>query len=285
MSAHVSPQPDLGPEGRSTAQQVGLARRMGRAAGLAGEELVFEVFGGPGDDAVTWSGGGEPATGLGLRFSTVFRAGGSFTVAAHRGNARVEFPVAVCPVDAWLAAAHSFYGVSLDLSRVSVKTSRMVLGPAGTAWTCNNVIRFKRPETAEELPRESTLIHELAHVWQHQVGQAQLVGGLVDQVGRRLLGRDPYDFGGPAGVRAAERLSDFRKEGQAQIVTEYWRWRKGFPADVRGVAFSVTGYADGLRRLVEQAGIGSRQPGRPGIVGRIDGVLAQLVNAVADRFG
>jgi hypothetical protein len=179
------------------------------------------------DEQVTWSGGGEPATGSGPRFSTVFRAGGSFRVIARSGNGRVEFPVVVCPVDAWLAAARSFYGVSLDLSRVTVKTSRTVLGPPGTAWTCNNVIRFKRPNTADELPRESTLIHELAHVWQHQTGQAQLVGGLFDQLGRRL-GRDPYDFGGPAGVRAAERLTDFRKEAQAQIVTEYWRSRKSF---------------------------------------------------------
>jgi hypothetical protein len=257
---------------------------MGRAAGLAGEELVFEVSQALANGEVTWSGGGEPATGSGPRFSTAFRTGGSFTVTAHCGNARVEFPVVVCPVNAWLAEVRSFYGVSLDLSRVIVKTARMVLGPPGTAWTCNDVIRFKRPETAEGLPRKSTLIHELAHVWQHQTGQAQLVGGLVDQLGR-LLGRDPYDFGGPAGVRAAQQLSDFRKESQAQIITEYWRSRKGFPADQRGVAFSVVGYAEDLRRLVEGAGIGTQRPGSRGIVGRIDGALARLVNAVADRLG
>jgi hypothetical protein len=285
MSAHLRPQRDLGPEGKSTTQRVELEKRTGQAAGLAGEELVFEAFGGPENDQVTWLGGGKPATGSGPRFSTVFRTGGSFTVTAHCGNAQVEFPVAICPVDGWLAAAGSFYGVSLDLSRVRVKTSRLVLGPPRTAWTCNNVIRFKRPNTAEELPRESTLIHELAHVWQHQTGQAQLVGGLVDQLGRRLLGRDPYDFGGPAGVRAAERLTDFRKEGQAQIITEYWRWRKGFSADQRGVTFSVAGYPEDLRRLVEEAGIRTQQRGRPRILGRIDGALARLVNAVADRLG
>lgn len=285
MSARLCPQGDFSPEDKSSTQQTGLERRTGRVAGLTGEQLVFEVSRGPDSDQVTWSEGGEPATGSGPRFSTVFRAGGNYTVTAHWGNAQLEFPVAICPVDAWLAAAQSFYGVSLDLSRVRVKTSRLVLGPPRTAWTCNNVIRFKRPNAAEELPRESTLIHELAHVWQHQTGQAQLVGGLVDQLGRRLLGRDPYDFGGPAGVRAAERLTDFRKEGQAQIITEYWRSRKGFPADQRGVTFSVAGYPEDLRRLVEEAGIGTKQPGRPRIGGRIDGALARLVNVVADRFG
>ena len=116
----------------------------------------------------------------------------------------------------WLSRARPFYGPSVDFSRVRVGASRLVLGRSGTAWTCNDVIRFKRARRPEELPSESTLIHELGHVWEHQTGQAQLLRGVIEQIGRRF-GRDPYDFGGPEGLREASSLTAFTKEGQAQI--------------------------------------------------------------------
>ena len=51
---------------------------------------------------------------------------------------------------------------------------------------------LQAPRRAEE-PSWATLIHELGHVWEHQTGQAQLLRGVIEQIGRRL-GRDPYDF-------------------------------------------------------------------------------------------
>ena len=89
-------------------------------------------------------------------------------------------------------AAGMFYGPAIDFTRVKVGSSRLVMGPPGTAWTCNDVIRSSAPG-AEELPHEATSIHELGHVWEHQTGQAQLLRGVIEQIGRRL-GRDPYDF-------------------------------------------------------------------------------------------
>jgi len=84
-----------------------------------------------------------------------------------------------------------------------VKGSWAVGGPSGTGWTCNNVVRFKRARRTQDFPDESTLVHELGHVWEHQSGQAQLLKGLVEQMSR-VLGRDPYDFGGgqPRSVRS-----------------------------------------------------------------------------------
>jgi hypothetical protein len=257
-----------------------------REAGLPGERFSFEVSPdvGSSEDEISWTGGGEPAVGTGRRFSTVFPTGGTFRVAARAGTADVDFTVTICPIDDWLARARTFYGPSIDFARVSVGTSRLVLGPPGTAWTCNDVIRFKRPRRSTELPNESTLIHELGHVWEHQSGQAQLLRGALEQLGR-LFGRDPYDFGGPEGVKRASELTSFSKESQAQIVTEYWKSRHGYAADHEGVPFTTSGYVEDLERLVLDAGIGTRPPTRRGLFGRIDAVVAKIVNAVAARMG
>jgi len=257
-----------------------------REAAFPGDTVEFEVTPDPGcsDEDVRWSGGGNPVAGVGRQFVTAFNAGGTFDVTAVCGEATVEFPVTVCGVDAWLSRAASFFGPSVDLSQVRVTTSRVVLGRQTQAWTCNDVIRFKRPVRREDLPNEATLIHELGHVWEHQAGQAQLLRGAVEQIGARL-GRDPYDFGGPDGVRSAASLADFGMEGQAQIVTELWKAEHGYGTDRMRVPLAKPGYVDDLRRLVEGAGIGTRAPGRRTVAGVIDSAFAWLVNLVVDLVG
>jgi hypothetical protein len=172
-----------------------------RTAFFPRERIELEaVSGAPGE--VRWSGGGTPTYGEGPRFRTRFSAGGTHTIIARSDEEIAQIEVSVCPVDEWLRRAEDFFGPSLDLSRVKVTTSPWVIGPPGTGWTCNTVVRFKRPTRAEDLPSEATLIHELAHVWEHRAGQAQVLAGLLEQV-RWRFGRDPYDFGGPAGLRDA----------------------------------------------------------------------------------
>jgi hypothetical protein len=257
----------------------------GRAAAEAafpGEPVRFEatpVPGLPGAE-VEWSGGGTPARGRGARFTTVFDAGGAYTVTARSKEASLTFPVTVCPVDAWLSEARAFFGPSIDLDRVVVKTSRFVLGRVGTAWTCNRVIRFTRVRRTTDLPDQATLVHELGHVWEHQTGQAQLIGGIVEQIGRWVGRRDPYDYGGPAGLRAAPTLAGLSKEGQAQVIAELWKAEHGRPVDRLGVPFATPGYVEDLRRLVGDAGIGHHRVVRAGTVGGIDRALAWIVNAL-----
>src|SRR6266545_4093097 len=154
-----------------------------------------------------------------------------------------------------------------------------VFGSGGTGWTCNTVIRFKRARRAGDLPDEPTLIHELGHVWEHQTGQAQVLKGLVEQTGK-LLGHDPYDFGGAEGVKRAMRLTDFSKESQAQILMEYWMSQHGFDSDSNGVSFSTPGYVEDLRRLVQAAGIGSLSRRRRTFAGVIDSGVGRVVNAL-----
>lgn len=255
-----------------------------RDAGFPGDRFVFEARPEPASTTeVEWSGGGEPATGAGEKFTTTFAQAGTHLVTATSASDSHVFEVQIAPLDQWLADARTFFGPSLDFTPVRVKESRIVLGPAGTGWTCNTVVRFKRARRADDLPEESTLIHELGHVWEHQSGQAQLLRGLIEQLGR-MFGRDPYDYGGPEGVRKADRLTRFRKEGQAQIIMEHWRALNGRGTDSRNVSFSTPGYRDDLRRLVEGAGIGLERPAGRGVARAIDGSVARLVNGVLRPF-
>ena len=232
---------------------------------------------------IRWSGGGTPASGAGPRFRTRFSEGGTYTIRARSGDEIAEIEISVCPVDEWLARAEAFFGPSLDLGRVKVAASPLVWGRRGSAWTCNTVVRFRRPIRAEDLPSEATLIHELAHVWEHRAGQAQVLTGLFEQV-RWRFGRDPYDFGGPAGLRDAKVLTRFSKEGQAQIVTELWKAQHGYQTDRKKVPFSTPGYVDDLRRLVQGAGIGTSDPVRRTFAGVLDSGTARLVNFILAMF-
>ncbi len=252
-----------------------------RRAAFPGESIELEATppAGTSEADIRWAGGGDPAAGAGRRFVTAFASGGVHAVTASCGDTAVSLDVTVAPIDEWLTRARIFYGPSIDFAPVSVRSSRAVAGPPSTAWTCNNVIRFKRPSESADLPYESTLIHELAHVWESQHGEAQLLAGVAEQVGR-WFGRDPYDYGGPMGVHATRRLEDLRKESQARVVTELWRSAHGHATDDHGVPFATPGYLPDLRRLVEDAGIGRVSGARRTTPGAVDRVLARLVNAV-----
>jgi hypothetical protein len=250
-----------------------------------GERLEFRAWPEPEHrtEDVEWSGGGSPPSARGPSFRTSFDRAGSHTVRARCGDAWVEFIVSVCPIGDWMTEAAEFYGPSVDLDGVRVKTSRMVLGGRGVGFTCNQVIRFKRPRTEADLPSRSTLVHELGHVWEHQNGRAQLLRGFVEQIGKRL-GRDPYDFGGPVGAAGATDLTAFSMESQAQIIQELWRARHGAETDARENEFT-TDYVESLQRLVDGAGIGTRAPRGRTLASTIDGVAARIVNVVVDIGG
>jgi len=75
----------------------------------------------------------------------------------------------------------------------------------------------------------SLLIHELAHVWQYQkLGIVYIPRALAAQ-------RSPegYDYGGAAGLREAQlagrSFRDFNLEQQADILSDYFRIREGYP--------------------------------------------------------
>jgi hypothetical protein len=257
-----------------------------RLACFPEERLEFRAWPEPGSrsEDIGWSGGGSPTEATGKTFRTSFGRAGKHTVRVACGDASAEFVVTVCPIADWMTEAEEFYGPSVDLSGVRVRSSRVVLGRPGTGFTCNRVIRFKRPRSEDDLPSSSTLVHELGHVWEHQDGRAQLLRGFVEQVGRQFGRRDPYDYGGPAGVAATTDLTSLKLESQAQIIQELWRARHGASVDRLENAFTST-YVEDLQRLVDGAGIGTRPPRGRTVASTIDGFFAALVNLVVDRFG
>ena len=84
-------------------------------------------------------------------------------------------------------------------------------------------------------------------------------GGSSSRSGKRFGRRDPYDYGGPAGVAATTDLTSLKLESQAQIIQELWRARHGASVDRLENAFTST-YVEDLQRLVDGAGIGTRPP-------------------------
>jgi hypothetical protein len=176
-----------------------------------------------------------------------------------------------------LAAAARFYGPSIDFAQVTVRVSRVALG--GRPWTAGNTIRL-----ADSATSQATVIHELAHVWQYQSGNLQLLRGLIEQIGYQL-GRNPYDYGGAAGVRAAVSagtpLTSFRNECQAQIVEDYWSAvHVPGATGYLGEAYAPA-YVEDLRTIVEEAGIGTRAPGG---ASRVETAVGWIVNAVAGQL-
>lgn len=166
-----------------------------------------------------------------------------------------------------------FYGPSIDFSEVKVRSTSVAAG--GRPWTANNTIRFPKRRCLDA----KTLIHELAHVWQYQNGNMQLLHGLAEQIGS-LLGKDPYDYSGAAGVQAAvitnAGLTSFSNESQAQIVEDYWWSQNGGSTGYGGGSFTAV-YIQNLAMLVSGAGIGTTPPtGSNGLEAAIGGI----VNAV-----
>jgi hypothetical protein len=231
-------------------------------------------------DQIRWAGGGAPASGQGRSFRTKWASGGTYAVTATCDTSRVTLTIQVCPVEELLKRAAGFYGESIDMARVTVRSSSAIVN--GRPWTNGDTIRFPKPTAFESCPDLETMIHELAHVWEHQNGETQILSGAVEQLGHLLVpGYNPYDFGGPTGVRDAGALRGFSKESQAQIIQNYWRTRMGFTADTGGIPFTAAYVAD-LRRLVQGAGIGTTAPA--GATSTIGGVIDSIIGGIVNKI-
>jgi hypothetical protein len=177
------------------------------------------------------------------------------------GADRARHLFEACDIDGLLAEAAKFYGPSIDFSRVKVTPSKIALG--GRPWTANGTIRLPDTKRPEGCPPQATIVHELAHVWQYQNGNLQLLRGLVEQISNQF-GRNPYDYGGAAGVEAAVRsgasLLSFSNESQAQIIEDYWSSVHGSGETGYGGERFTAAYVQAMQVLVSDAGIGTRPP-------------------------
>ena len=139
------------------------------------------------------------------------------------------------------------------------------------------------PKTARAI-ETAEFIHELGHVWQHQHGQLTFLSALGEQLrGANVRKFDPYNYGGAFGVDPLRRLSSYLTEGQAQIITEYWKSQHGFTQNRLQNPLSQD-YVRDLQRPIQGARIGTMVPGRATLASRTDSAVAFVVKGVLGLF-
>ncbi|SFR79263.1 hypothetical protein [Sphingomonas jatrophae] len=120
-----------------------------------------------------------------------------------------------------LRYAVEIFGSSIDYTKVLVhNTEAYFFQPSDTAITPNGEIYFPqesyKPDFSLKLTDAAWLIHELAHVWQHQRGMWVRTRGMLNRT---------YDYGDLA--TATRSFLSYGIEQQASIVGDYFRLRHG----------------------------------------------------------
>ena len=172
----------------------------------------------------------EVANDLGRAAYDAAMPGDAITFRREGGRWRANVPRAVlrragadCDLVAKVEEAAAFYGPSLDLRNVRVLSGAPVM-EASFAYHD----RVKLGDVEGTCPATTTLVHELAHVWQYQHGQWQATMGLVDQT--RYLWTDVYALQPErviAAARAGRPIHSFIRERQAELFETAWRIRSG----------------------------------------------------------
>jgi hypothetical protein len=94
---------------------------------------------------------------------------------------------------------------------------------------------------------------------------------------------DPYNYGGPDGVKPPYTLFGYFTESQAQIIAEYRKSQHNISQDRLQNPFSQD-YVQNLLRLIQDARIGSATPGKATLASSIDSAVARVVNWVLGLF-
>ena len=119
-----------------------------------------------------------------------------------------------------IAMASLLFGESIDYERVRIHARRyMPFQPKNCCMTPNGSMYFHRSRflpdyTRGDPPAVHWFIHEMAHVWQHQLGYAVRTRGAV-----RIGLSYHYDL-----VRG-KTLADFNMEAQGDLLADYFALR------------------------------------------------------------
>ncbi|QSQ24881.1 hypothetical protein JY651_08060 [Pyxidicoccus parkwayensis] len=124
-------------------------------------------------------------------------------------------PVGRKLADSELAALRSVYGDALDYSRIRIKEGNAgLLTMSGRPFTLGDTIYIPR----KHLPlTEELLVHESAHVWQHQ-------NGGTDYMSESLVGQylgDGYDYA--KALREGMPWAEMNPEQQAELLEQAFR--------------------------------------------------------------
>lgn len=120
-----------------------------------------------------------------------------------------------------IAMASQLFGDAIDYARVRVHNRRYLplLQPKNCAMTPNGSIYFHHscflPDyTRGDPPVVHWFLHEMTHVWQHQLGYAVRLRGAV-RIGL------PYDYD----LAPGKTLADFNMEAQGDLLADYFALR------------------------------------------------------------
>jgi hypothetical protein len=114
-----------------------------------------------------------------------------------------------------LAVVKKVYGDSIDYSKVELKTGDVgIFGVSGRAFVHGNTIYIpKESLNADGSVHLETLVHEMGHIRQHQVGG-------TDYMSEALYGQylgDGYDW--RKGLDAGKSFGDLNPEQQAEFIS------------------------------------------------------------------
>lgn len=122
------------------------------------------------------------------------------------------------------AYAMEIFGAAIDYKIVRVhNTKAYFFQPSDTAITPDGEIYFPaesyKPDFSSNLSDATWLIHELAHVWQHQQGMWVRTRGVLNRT---------YEYGD---LGSANRtFLNYGIEQQASMVADYFRLKRGLTA-------------------------------------------------------
>lgn len=125
-----------------------------------------------------------------------------------------------------IALVRRVFGQAIDCARVRVRQGRFLPFTGDNAMAPLGVLHFPpgsyRADFSAAPPATQVwFIHEMAHVWQHQLGLSVLWHGIV------LACKGGYRQGGPAYAydpvsHAGRTLRDFNMEQQAELIAHHF---------------------------------------------------------------
>lgn len=130
----------------------------------------------------------------------------------HRGVPRAR---ALTPGE--IAIARLVFGAAIDYDRVRIHGRRyMPFQPANCAMTPNGSLYFHASCFLDDYSQSSItnqhwFMHEMVHVWQHQLGYAVRLRGAV-RIGL------PYHYD----LAAGKTLADFNMEAQGDVLADFF---------------------------------------------------------------
>ncbi|WP_199724600.1 hypothetical protein [Corallococcus sp. AB011P] len=219
-------------------------------------EGVGTFFGGIGKLFQGKFGEGFKQMGLGLLKTVVQTPVDAFLMMGGRALSAIQTLIGVEPPgrklsDSEIATLRSVYGDSIDYSQMRIKEgSSGLFSTTGRAFTHGNTI-YIPPDNLPLTP--DLLVHESAHVWQHQ-------NGGTDYMSEALVAQhigDGYDF--EKGLDAGKAWNELNPEQQAEFLQQA-QLAGYFANPAAGFHFNGKDYTAQIEAAIAQVRAGKGAP-------------------------